>query len=358
MERAGCLQYMEHQQARDLLAKYRAGNCTPAELGLLEQWYGELELVPFSAISETEMTADLDAVFAALPVAKRVVFWPKLVAAAAAVLLMIGAGLYFSRPAKSVYYANDIAPGGNKAILTLANGKRISLADARNGQITNGVTKADGRLRYDTASVTSGFNTLSTPAGGQYEVILPDGTKAWLNAVSSLRYPASFTGRKERTVELTGEAYFEVVHDKNIPFKVITARQVTEDIGTQFNINAYEPAIRTTLLEGSIKVNGQLLRPGQQALLAGKLTIGAVDTEAAIAWKNGYFRFNNEPITSIMAQLARWYTIEVNYSGRVSAEGFYGAISRNKPISEVLGMLEQTKGVHFKIEGRRVTVFP
>ena len=183
-----------------------------------------------------------------------------------------------------------------------------------------------------------------------------------LNAASSLKYPTSFTG-SERRVELAGEGYFEVAHNKLKPFKVISNGQEIEVLGTHFNVNAYtdEFGIKTTLLEGSVKISAAglytLIRPGQQALFANhRLSVGDADIKETIAWKDGYFDFKNESIESIMRKLSRWYDIDVQYDGKVTGEGFYGEISRFKNISEVLSMLEQTELVHFKIEGRRVTV--
>jgi ferric-dicitrate binding protein FerR (iron transport regulator) len=203
---------------------------------------------------------------------------------------------------------------------------------------------------------------------GTYQLTLSDGSKVWLNAATSMRYPENFAGNERKVELLYGEAYFEVAHDAKMPFKVMGAGQTIEDIGTQFNINAYENEsdIKTTLLEGGIKVynnNGSaILTPGQQAKVKNGMprskiiVISAANTEEAVAWKNGYFRFNNEKIGSIMRQLSRWYNIDVSYEGKITDEGFYGRISRYKNISDVLKMLEDTRSVHFKVEGRRVTV--
>ncbi len=188
----------------------------------------------------------------------------------------------------------------------------------------------------------------------------------WLNAASSLKFPVKFAG-KERVVELTGEAYFEVAPEAGKPFIVETVNEKVLVLGTHFNINAYsdEPVAVTTLLEGSIKVQStqtgkaSILKPGQQSLLdASQFTIQAANLEEAVAWKNGYFRFNDERIADIMKKLERWYNIEVIYEGKPSEELFNGKISRFKDISQVLRMLEKTEGIHFKIQGRRVTVMP
>lgn len=304
-------------------------------------------------------------------------------AAAAMILLFLSIGVYFllhKEPAKTFAknIPHDVSPGGNKAILTLSGGQQIILSDTKNGQIaTQGKTTikktADGQIEYyreDTQQPNTvlAYNTIATPRGGQFWVTLPDGSKVFLNSASSLKYPVDFNG-KERKVELTGEAYFEVVHNSTQPFSVIAAGQTIEDIGTHFNINAYndEPFISTTLSEGRIRIsnaNGEAyLVPGQQAQASkmdkdSKIKITIVDVEDALAWKSGRFVFENENIHSIMRKLARWYDIEPEYSSNVSEIGFGGSVSRNKNISEVLKVLEVTQAVHFKIEGRRIKVMP
>jgi ferric-dicitrate binding protein FerR (iron transport regulator) len=213
------------------------------------------------------------------------------------------------------------------------------------------------------------MNTVSTPYGGQYKVLLPDGSKVYLNAGSTISYPFFFD-QKTRSVSLSGEAYFEVAKDKSRPFVVSVPRTVNVPdqkitvLGTHFNISAYpdERAYTTTLLEGSVKVSSseknisEVLVPGQQAVLAKTLKIGPADTDGALAWKNGVFYFANQPIDRVMRELERWYNIEVQYQGEMPRVGFWGQISRNKMLSDVLRDLEYTNSIHFKIEGRRVTV--
>ncbi len=304
------------------------------------------------------------------------------ISAAAAVLIFVFAGVWFyihksehanMRVAKNQFEA-DIAPGGNKAFLTLANGTKLSLTDADDGEISQeaGVTinKAeDGQLVYTVVGSdpkkgeSPQFNVIETPRGGQYQISLPDGTKIWLNASSSLRYPTAFTG-KERKVELTGEAYFEVAENKSMPFKVVSKDQIVEVLGTHFNVNAYpeEGAIKTTLLEGSVNVrigdHSAVLKPGQQALVDQSVQVKIADLQESIAWKNGRTQFSNANIHSIMRMLSRWYDIEVDYQGEIINTGFGGSVSRSKNISEILKLLELTGDVHFKIEGRRVIVMP
>ena len=300
-------------------------------------------------------------------------------AVAASIILCLGAGGYFLlHKAQPVQLAQNqvIVPGGNKAILTLANGQKISLTDARNGQIARQagaqISKTNNSQLVYVNSVpgtaASGgtaetvYNTIETPRGGQYTLKLADGTIAILDAASSIKYPVAFNG-KERQVAITGQVYFEVVHNAAQPFKVVTARETIEDIGTKFNVNAYEnePALKTTLLEGSIKVNHTLLKPGQQAILkpgSNQLSVAEANTEEVMAWKNGYFIFNDEDIQSIMRKVARWYDVEVTYQGDLSGKTFAGYVSRFKNVSEVLRKLQATGTIHFKTEGRRITVMP
>jgi len=297
-------------------------------------------------------------------------------AIAASLFVIVGLGSYFlmdiykNPMAKPKAEQVRIKPGGNKAILMLANGKQIVLNDAKNGEIAREaniiITKTeDGKLIYNEiesqAPTTDDqfiYNTIKTPRGGQYQVSLPDGTKVWLNAESSLSYPAKF-GNEERRVELKGEGYFEVAKDKTKPFIVSTENQKIEVLGTHFNVNAYddEPSIKTTLLEGSVKVNNKFLKPGQQSILtAQSFTIVNVDVEEAIAWKNGVFLFNNENIKSALQKLARWYDVEVSYDGNFNDISFGGSFSRFSDLNETIKILESTDKLKCKIVGRRIYI--
>lgn len=306
------------------------------------------------------------------------------IAVAASFLAVIGTSLYFytSKPANNIdrtlSQAKDIDPASNKAYLTLSNGKRIALTDVSNGtiaeQINVKITKtADGQLVYTIVENKSGsssqleYNTIETPNGGRYEIALPDGTHVWMNAASSLKYPASFASLKERRVELQGEAYFQVAKDKQHPFIVKTAQQEVKVLGTRFNINSYgdEPDVKTTLLEGSVNVsnlngkNSKILVPGQQAVVkGGDLKVGEADLDQALSWKNGDFVFNGEDLKAVMRQIARWYDVEVEYKGEVNVSGIVSAFPRNKKLSQLLKALEASQNVHFKIEGRRILVMP
>ena len=299
-------------------------------------------------------------------------------AVAASIITVLGFGSYWLRQRGINKNANNVAalikPGGNKAFLTLANGTKINLDEAVNGTIVNQegikITKtADGQLVYTiveskAGQKSAGYNTISTPAGGQYQVTLPDGTKVWLNALSSLKYPTAFTG-KYRTVMLTGEGYFEVAKNKNKPFKLTTAKQEISVLGTHFNVSAYadEPEIKTTLVEGGVAVKNfsplatGVLKPGQQAVFHGAaFDINKVDVEEYIAWKNGFFMFNNEGIKEAMQKLARWYDVEIEYDGNFDGIYFGGSFSKHNNLQETLKILESTDKFKFKIEGRRIKI--
>jgi len=271
---------------------------------------------------------------------------------------------------------NDIKPGTSKAVLTLGNGSRVMLTSAGNDSLmknASNIAKAsDGQLVYD-HSVKAGrltYNTIETPRGGQYQITLPDGTKVWLNTASRLKYPENFLGQPKREVELTGEAYFEVAHNKQQSFVVKTDKQDVTVLGTHFNVNSYpeENETRTTLLEGSVKIakslakdqqNTLILIPGQQSVLrADRFTVQPADLEVAMAWKNGYFIFKDEDLHSIMRKISRWYDVEVVYGSNIPDKRYEGSISQFKNVSEILRKFELTGGVHFKVEGRRITVMP
>jgi ferric-dicitrate binding protein FerR (iron transport regulator) len=316
------------------------------------------------------------------------------VAAAASILLLLSVGAYliFNNLApKQIAEAakqqqireDDVAPGGNKAILTLANGTQIILDSAANGALTQqGNTKIikldNGQLAYDPLNHSSTslrtvevlYNTISTPKGGQYQIVLADGSKVWLNAASSLRFPTSFSG-KERKVELTGEGYFEVAKNAAMPFRVSVNGMQVEALGTHFNVNAYsdESSIKTTLLEGAVKMKNDmpansgsssiLLAPGEQADFTKDHNFkinSNPNLEEIIAWKDGNFEFNDTPITDIMRQISRWYDVEVDYKGEQPAHKLTGKISRNVNLSSLIDMLQYT-GVNMKIENKKIIIW-
>ena len=301
-------------------------------------------------------------------------------AAAAIILLSFSiAVLYYVNKKEEIHvFAADVDPGSNKAILTLADGRKISLTDAIDGNVAVqdgiSITKtANGQLIYTiTAQSNVGldstkFNTISTPNGGEWQIKLPDGSNIWLNAASSLKYPLSFASSKQRHVELTGEAYFEVAKDKSRPFIVSSSKQKLEVLGTHFNINSYtdEPVTKTTLLEGSIRIsqngtnNVEVLEPGEQSIVsANGINVKESNVDEAVAWRKGYFMFVNEKQESIMRKIARWYNVEVNYADPAAKEVmYYGTVSRFDKISKILRKFEQTGEVRFEINANRITVY-
>jgi ferric-dicitrate binding protein FerR (iron transport regulator) len=309
-----------------------------------------------------------------------------LIAAAAVAFLILCGGLLWyidsSRRQAAVQIAvhgqQDVLPGGNRAVLTLGNGTTIQLNQRSNGTLANQgnaqIVKLDsGQLAYRPVGKTSSaseiqYNTLATPRGGQYQLELPDGTKVWLNAVSSIRYPTAFEG-KQREVTVSGEVYFEVADNPEQPFIVEANNTRIKVLGTHFNVNAYpdETSVKTTLLEGRVKVRSLTdegrevtMVPGQQVRISknGKMkVIQEADVDEAVAWKNGLFIFHSDDLAFIMQQLSRWYDIQVKYDGgQAPVTHFTGAIRRNVNLSEVFKMLELTGGAHFKIEGKTVIV--
>jgi transmembrane sensor len=379
-----------------LLEKYNAGLANAEEIAFLEAYYDLFDqendgLVHLDAMQKgsikAEIAEEIKSQIAALEqeeirTAPLFVKYKWLAIAAVFVLISSLTLLFFnqenakqqvisinSKPAK-----NTIVPGSNNALLTLANGSQISLNDKGNGVLASQsgviITKnKDGQLQYQIkAYAPAGINTISTPRGGQYQLILVDGTKVWLNAASSITFPTQFNG-SERKVEIIGEAYFEVAKNANKPFKVKSKNQIIEVLGTHFNVNTYddEVADKTTLLEGSVSVskitNGsvqtagsKILKPGQQASVSAnqsQINIAVADEDEAIAWKNGYFKFNKVDIQTIMRQLSRWYIVDVEYRGEMNKDLFVGKINRSENIEEVLSILERSK-INVAIKGRTI----
>jgi ferric-dicitrate binding protein FerR (iron transport regulator) len=395
---------LDKAQLAELAERFLLGNATEKEIALLHEWYDtadkeEIELV-FTREPETA-----DAVgkrlFGGLQLViqeerresrhRRIVLTRRWIAAASVIFVVVFAGKYFwssyrsKKPELSVAQVtkpgNDLPPGSNKARLLLGDGSVIDLADAKNGMIRHEagakIDKKDGQLIYDVAkeeeaskktgnsgaTEASEMNTIQTPRGGQYEVILADGTKVWLNSASSLSYPTIFTD-KNRQVLLKGEAYFEVAEDKNKPFKVSVGDVQVEVLGTHFDVMAYEDenAINTTLLAGAVRVTkgsaSQVLAAGQEASMdrsSGSLSVNEVDAEESVAWKDGFFEFEGASIETVMRQLARWYDVDVEYQGKTDHH-FRGMISRSSNVSEVFRKLELTGEVHFSMEGKKIIV--
>jgi len=305
--------------------------------------------------------------------------WPRIAAAASIILALSAGGFFLLRRQQSQQVAQIqkliIQPGSNKAILTLSNGKQINLNDASNGIIAkenNAVVKKakNGAVSYQPNSSSSTnqllvYNTISTPKGGQWLLVLPDGTKVMLDAASSIKYPVAFTGN-ERRVEITGQAYFEVIHNSGKPFRVTVKGQTIEDLGTHFNINAYddEPVIATTLIEGRIAIakgaKSIKIVPGQQAITttgSSSIKVKSADVDEVIAWKNGKFLFDDEQLGSIMRQVSRWYDVDVVYEDEaLKNKKFIGVTARFANVSELLNTLEMTNEVKFNIQGRKIIV--
>lgn len=287
-------------------------------------------------------------------------------------MLIAGRLLFKTTPPKpdkkQAPVAADRPPGTQAATLTLGDGRTITLDSAADGNLARQgntqIVKRNGQIAYTEkgSDAPPVWNTITTARGNQYSLVLPDGSKVWLNAASSVRFPTAFTGG-ERKVEITGEAYFDIAAQPSMPFKVIARGGEIDVLGTHFNINAYddESAVRTTLLEGAVKVlqgpSELELHPGQQAVSAnGKITlIKHVDTDRATAWKDGFFYFDNTDLHTLMRQVARWYDVEVAFKGDVSDDGFSGKISRNVPLSKLLKVLEQYD-IHFDVTGNKITV--
>lgn len=270
--------------------------------------------------------------------------------------------------------ANEIAPGGNRAILTLSDGRVVDLNPENDMVIIDAaqLKYSDGTeiATIDEGSAISEFNTIATPKGGQYTIVLPDGSKVWLNAESSLTFPASSFMKKERRLELKGEAYFEVARDEKVPFVVTSKGQEVKVLGTHFNVNAYsdEGVIKTTLLEGSVRVStglnssnatSQLLIPNQQSAVSigsNSIKVNTIDPLLEIAWKNGLFDFQDKSLEQVMRELARWYDLEIIYEGDVPHMEFFGKIRRNNNLAEVLHILESAE-LSFKVEdGRKLII--
>ncbi len=390
---------MEKENFHKLLDKYIAGEASLEEEQRLLNFYGsfksssEIESIPgmknlkdkiFDKISD-KITPEEDYSRSFN------LYYLKSFSIAAMILLTITTGIYFysnrtiqvEEQFVEINVKNDILPGNNKAILTLANGSKISLDDAANGLLASegniAITKTEnGEIVYEKNNLEknndilnhAAINTIQTPKGGKFQVRLPDGSKVWLNSASTLSYPTAFTG-SERKVKLKGEAYFEIASNKKIPFRVESDGQIVEVLGTHFNINSYddEDFTKTTLLEGSVKVilhsksdvlgKTRMLKPGEQSLTNSSqsgIRIENADTEKAVAWKNGYFKFKNTPIQQIMREVERWYDVELVYEGTMPTDEFTGFISNEVNISGVLKILEQSGGVKFSVKGKKIKV--
>lgn len=371
---------MKKEQIVKLISKYNEGTLDDAQRRQLDIWYLKYAAESTDQLPEDRLNALQQRLRAELPVKyKKTMYtlWSRM-AIAASILMIAGAGIIYWNAERRYDLdradASLLIPGKQSATLTLGNGKKIRLSEALNGELAKEagirITKAtDGQLVYELLdqSVTSGgnqMNTLTTSNGETYKLILPDGSSVWLNAASSLKYATGLKAEGIRKVELLGEAYFEVFKDDKHPFIVQTNRQRVEVLGTHFNINSYAGNItRTTLLEGMVKINsssGQqaLLKPNQQAEYNGaEMKVKDVVASDAVAWKNGYFMFNNENLETVMEQIARWYNVQVTFEDEEAKGGkYFGTISRNERITNILKMLAETDLVQFKIEGKAIKV--
>jgi transmembrane sensor len=386
---------MQHKDAESLIKKYQSGLCSPEEQAIVENWLTFGEARKFD-LTERELEADLKDLqgrLAHVQVVKKISLWPR-IAIAATILCFLSIGFYFYPKLKNnndisqIAAHKDIAAGKNKAILTLANGAKISITDAVNGDLVkeSGVViskTSNGQLVYKVTDKTSSstgnakaYNTIETPRGGQYQVVLPDGTNVWLNALSSITFSEKFTNTSERSVELKGEAYFEVAKDKKHPFVVRTDKQEIEVLGTHFNINSYadEQKSVTTLLEGSVKVapvrieNGKrnmvlqnlstVISPGQQASSSHQdIKVSLADVDQVMDWKNGDFIFKKESLAGIMRKVSRWYDVTVECDKGIDQnQTFSGSVSRSKNISEVLKIMQSAGQLRFDIVGKKVLI--
>ncbi|MEP7256962.1 MAG: FecR family protein [Flavitalea sp.] len=386
------------QNLEELIRKYNAGSCSAEEKAVIEQWYQFFDWHhPPAGISDIELarlkedawlaiknkkTVDTPAkiIEGAFPVVRRLRKWPYY-AAASIVLLLAAIVLYqfyftTNKPAvvpvaETPKTAPDLPPGASKATLILANGRVVSLDSVMNASLTENdgtrISQGSGTLTYN--GIVGGadeilFNTLSVPRGGEYQLAMSDGTKVWLNAASSLRFPTRFAG-KERLVYLSGEAYFEVAKNTKMPFRVMTEDDMmVEALGTHFDIMAYndERAVKTSLAEGSVRVTKQsdtvLLKPSTMAVWQKdnrKLSVDEADLEKVLAWKNGMIEFREDDLPSIMRQISRWYDVDIHFTGHEPKGRYNGSIQRQAKLSLVLEILKEA-GVECNLQGRKLEV--
>jgi transmembrane sensor len=406
---------MNKEEVKALLDRYREGSCSQEERAVVESWYNVTAEKNAPLGVKEDLEAVMDEIWtnvyadAGFTEDRRVYpLWKKLTVAAAVAAVTLGVWLYYTprhpEGTRDLLVNNDIAPGKNTATLTLPDGKTIHLSDAKSGVIINksGLKYNDqseiaSSLRFPRNDGEAVMLTASTPRGGTYQVVLPDGSKVWLNADSKISFPLHFFG-SERKIILEGEAYFEVSRNKSKPFVVQTDKQEVTVLGTHFNINSYadEGSTKTTLLEGSVSVSyvsrlsstssrgtegtlghatsrdpsmlrddgkmpeSTILKPNQQSVLTGgnQIKVNQVDASLVVAWKEGQFSFQNEALESIMRKVGRWYDVDVVYEDENLRKAIiWGKVSRFENISKVLSKLQLTGQAKFKVEGRSVYVF-
>lgn len=360
---------MDRYEAEQLLERYRADNCTDEERRLVEAWLNE-ELASGELSTEFDWETTETVIWKRVEPHKRHNVWKRLPYVAAMLIAMATVAWYFfdnqlSEDSEIVgRQGADIAPGGNRATLTLDDGRTITLDEARDGIVIGGgeITYNDGNPLTAVEGETT-LLELSTPKGGTYQITLPDGSKVWLNAASSLRYPSRF-GSDERVVELEGEAYFQIKSDRKRPFKVKSNDQFVSVLGTEFNILAYDDELetQTTLVDGSIEIFNRRskkvnrLSPGEQGVIRGNaITIQPVLVEKYIAWKEGRFHFRKTPFEELMRQIARWYDVEIMYNKDIPKETFSGEMSRNLTLKSVLELLN-VSAVQVEVIDKRLIV--
>jgi ferric-dicitrate binding protein FerR (iron transport regulator) len=385
---------MDIQQAKELLQRYQEGNCSAAENEVIEAWYAQL--IKTGEWQWNDGEKDLMQQFLEARLMKQVrfeeeknkdiksqvfLFKPFHWWAAASVIFLLGLVSYFlvfdksteSRQIAKVKIEDVKAPQISKAVITLANGQKVYLDSLKKAGIAvhGGVRLlklSNGKIAYQqTAGEATGqikYNTLSNPRGSKViNMLLADGSKVWLNAGSSLTYPVSFQS-KERKVSVTGEAYFEVFHDASKPFIVNSGAMNIRVLGTHFNVNAFQDNgdIKVTLLQGSVKINNGgasgILKPGEQASVDKEIKVKSdVDLNVVMAWKNGYFEFDNASLQEVLKEISRWYDVDVVYEGSNQPRAFVGEMQRDLSLPEVLKILEKNN-VHFRIEGKKLIIMP
>lgn len=386
---------MEKEEFLKIIERITDGSATDHDIELYLKWYGFFEvdhemwdkLNVEPSVFKQELFSHIQKAISEdkqpVPNRRPVKLWARLTIAASLIFCIGLAVLYYVKTRESAIahttlytHKQHIVPGSNQAVLTLADGRRIILDGQTHGEVAeqDGVSinkTATGQLIYRSADDEQAgiqdkpiFNTISIPRGGQYQLILPDGSKVFLNAASSLRYPARFS-KSDRRVELQGEAYFEIAKNPNKPFIVeVEPKQEIEVLGTHFNVTAYpdESVVKTTLFEGSVKLSSAkkelVLKPGEMGVSNGngEILLKKADLEAEAAWKDGLFVFNDRNLEEVMLTVARWYDIEVVYSGNIGNKKLWGTVSRYKTIKELLDKIAFTSGLHYKIEGKRVTL--
>jgi transmembrane sensor len=369
---------MTTKSISELLTRYYNHECTPEEEARVNEWFAEhgSAKTSFEEMDAEAQQVWVNALFTDIT---------------AAVLIGIGIGLYVvgheSEQDRVISYANTIHPAKNAATLKLADGKVISLNETKTGIVIDiaALTYDDGTAVVLNAAAEkqlqpmnpeddgkAGNLTVSTPTGRQYQLILPDGSKVWLNASSALTFPTIFSAKGNRMITLSGEAYFEVAKDKSRPFIVKTNTQEVKVLGTHFNINSNHSTVRTTLLEGSVAVsplgyiNGQegmalpasgvLLKPGEQAVQkSGKIEVISVDTEQAVSWKDGWFYFKSASLSEVLNEAAKWYDLKITYKNDVPADRFTGKVPRTASLGMFIKVL-QLSDVKFTLEGHHMII--